>query len=81
MSGTRHAVMLQLPAVGGNPATLALLDTGLFTTVSSAKVTAVTESTGWDVGVAGTDRVAFLVSDSINRLPVRLVVAKTGDLR
>ena len=81
VSSTRHAVMLQLPAVGGNPATLALLDTGLFTTVSSAKVTAVTESTGWDVGVAGTDRVAFLVSDSINRLPVRLVVAKTGDLR
>lgn len=73
-----RAVMLQ-PASGG--ASLSLLDTSLFTAVSTAVMPAIPQQTLWDLGAVQSNLVAFLASDTIRNLPTELVVVKTGELR
>jgi hypothetical protein len=80
LPGSLRALMLQGPPAGGG-VSLLLLDTSLFITRSSAVWPSVREETVWDLGVVGTDTVAFLASDSIQNLPVRLIVVKTALLQ
>jgi len=80
LPGATRALMLQGPGANSS-VSLLLLDTSLFITRSSALWPSVTEATTWDLGVVGTDTVAFLVSDSLKNLPTRLIVVKTGVLQ
>ena len=82
LPGSLQALMLQRPPFyppGG--VSMLLLDTKLFIPKSSAVWPSVPEGTTWDLGVVGSDTVAFLASDTTNNLPVRLIVVKTGVLQ
>ena len=80
LPGALRALMLQGPPAGGS-VSLLLLDTTLFVARSSATWPSVTEQTTWDLRLLGSDTVAFLVSDTFQNLPTRLVVVKTALLQ